>query len=61
MEIGAKHYTFKLGHEVSDNSKHLNHLRWIISNKSKYLTPQGQETKSSKDEEWTNLDITGAN
>ena len=44
MEIGAKYYTFKLGHKVSNNGKHLNHLRWVIRNKSKYMSPQGQET-----------------
>ncbi len=37
------HYTFKLDHKVSNNGKHLNHLRWIIRNKSKYMSPQGQE------------------
>ena len=49
MEIGAKHYTFKLDHMVSNNGKHLNHLRWNIRNKSKYMPPQ--ETYSRKDEE----------
>ena len=40
----AKHYTFKLGYKVSNKGKHLNHLRWIIRNKSKCMPSQGQET-----------------
>ena len=55
MDIEAKHYTFKLGHKVSNNGKHLNLLRWIIRNKSKIHTT----SKSiDKDEERTYLDKT---
>ena len=44
MKIGAKHYTFKLGHKVSNKGKHLNHLRWIIRNMNKYKPSQAQKS-----------------
>ena len=55
MDIEVKHCTFKLGHKVSNNGKHLNLLRWIIRNKSKIHTTSKNIVK---DEEITYLDKT---
>ena len=51
MKIGGKHYTFKLGHKVSNTGKHLNHLRWITKNiNTSHLKLKGHSQEKMKNE-----------